>query len=347
MMNSNDDKMINIHNWCALVKPEGILRVSDPKDTSYGKFICEPLERGYGLTLGNALRRTLLSSLQGYAPVALTIRGVQHEFTSIPGVLEDVTDIVLNIKQLRFLVDSYEPQTVTIYSDKKGVVTASNISVNHLVKVVNPEQHILTLTEDKEFYCEIQIRMGKGYVPADMHENLPETIGLIRLDSAFSPILKVAYSVEQARVGQMTNYDKLILEVWTDGTLDTVDAVAYTAKILKEQLTVFVNFDEQILDEVVGVTHTNNDIDPIFYKTVEDLELSVRASNCLKAANVTYVGELVQRTEGDMLKTKNFGRKSLDEIKALLQEMGFGFGMKIENFDKKLQEWKRKMDDEA
>ena len=347
MMSSSDEKKINTHNWSALVKPEGILRVSDPKDKSYGKFICEPLERGYGLTLGNALRRTLLSSLQGYAPVSLTIRGVQHEFTSIPGVLEDVTDIVLNVKQLRFIVNSYEPQTVVISANTKGPVTGRNIVGNHLVEVANPEQHILTLTEDKEFYCEIQIRMGKGYVPADMHENLPESIGLIRLDSAFSPILKVAYSVEQARVGQMTNYDKLILEVWTDGTVDTVDAVAYTAKILKEQLTVFVNFDEQILDEVVGSTSTNNDINPIFFKTIEDLELSVRASNCLKAANVTYVGELIQRSESDMLKTKNFGRKSLDEIKALLHEMGFSFGMKIDNFDKKLQELKRKMDYEA
>ena len=209
---------------------------SDPNDTMYGKFTYEPLERGYGVTIGNALRRVLLSSLQGAAFVAVKISGVQHEFTTIPGVLEDITDVILNIKQVRLGMTTDEPQHLTLSVSKKGPVTAADIMTNANVEVLNPELHIATLTEDMELSMEFEVRMGKGYVPADMHEGLPDTIGLIKLDASFSPVRKVAYTVEQARVGQMTNYDKLILEVWTDGSVLPEDAIAYSAKIIKDQI---------------------------------------------------------------------------------------------------------------
>ena len=249
MLSKQANRLINARNWAVLVKPEQIVRDNDPADPVYGKFVCEPLERGYGTTIGNALRRVLLASLQGAAFVAVKISGVQHEFTTIPGVLEDVTDIILNIKQVRLAMDTDAPQTVVLDVRHKGEVTAGDIQGNQHVEVLNPDLHIATLTEDVEFHLELEVRMGKGYVPADMHEGLAEEIGLIKLDSSFSPVRKVAYSVEQARVGQMTNYDKLILEVWTDGSVSPEDAVAYSAKIIKDQISVFINFDEQISDD--------------------------------------------------------------------------------------------------
>lgn len=293
------------------------------------------------------MRRVLLSSLQGAAFVAVKISGVQHEFTTIHGVLEDVTDVILNLKQVRLRMDTDEPQKLTLFADKKGNVTASNITANQHVEILNPELHIATLTEDIPLEMELEIRMGKGYVPADMHEDLSEEIGLIKLDSSFSPVRKVAYSVEQARVGQMTNYDRLILEVWTDGSLTPEDAVAYSAKIIKDQITVFINFDEHVSGDMHLGSHDNGELNEHLFKSIDDLELSVRATNCLRSANIATVGELVQRTEADMLKTKNFGRKSLDEIKSVLLNMGLDFGMKVDSFDKKLQEWKRKQQNEA
>lgn len=339
--------MINTRNWSELVKPEQVVR--DPKSTEmYGKFVCEPLERGFGTTIGNALRRVLLSSLQGAAVVSLKIEGVQHEFTTIPGVLDDVTDVVLNLKQVRFAMTTDEPQILTIAANKKGEVTAADIQENQRVTVLNKDQYIATLSDDVNFQAEIEIRMGKGYVPAEMHENLSDEIGLIRLDASYSPVRKVAYSVDQARVGQMTNYDKLTLDVWTDGSISPDDAVAYSAKILKDQLTVFINFDEQSSDEDVSKSGKGMEINPNLFKNIDELELSVRATNCLKSANIETVGELVQRTEQQMLKTKNFGRKSLDEIKRVLDELGLEFGMPIDNYDELYEEWqKRKDEDEA
>ena len=313
----------------------------------YGKFVCEPLERGYGTTIGNALRRVLLASLQGAAFVSVKIAGVQHEFTTIPGVLEDVTDIILNIKQVRLAMDTDVPQTVTLNVNKKGEVTAGDIQGNQHVAVLNPELHIATLTEDVEFNLEFEVRMGKGYVPADMHEGLSDEIGIIKLDSSFSPVRKVAYTIEAARVGQMTNYDKLILEVWTDGSVLPEDAIAYSAKIIKDQISVFISFDERISGESGGEGGGSADINDNLFKGIDELELSVRATNCLRSANIATVGELVQRPEAEMLKTKNFGKKSLDEIKAVLESMGLDFGMKIDNFEKKYQEWKRKQHHEA
>ena len=347
MLSKQANWLINARNWAVLVKPEQIVRDNDPADSVYGKFVCEPLERGYGTTIGNALRRVLLASLQGAAFVAVKISGVQHEFTTIRGVLEDVTDIILNIKQVRLAMDTDAPQTVVLDVRQKGEVTAGDIQGNQHVEVLNPELHIATLTEDVEFHLELEVRMGKGYVPADMHEGLSEEIGLIKLDSSFSPVRKVAYSVEQARVGQMTNYDKLILEVWTDGSVTPEDAVAYSAKIIKDQISVFINFDEQISDDSGLGSNDSGEFNENLFKSIDDLELSVRASNCLRSANIALVGELVQRSENEMLKTKNFGKKSLDEIKNVLLDMGLDFGMKVDSFDKKYQEWKRKQHHEA
>lgn len=347
MIIQDGDKLINTRNWSELVKPEQITR--DPKSNeAYGKFVCEPLERGFGTTIGNALRRVLLSSLQGAAVVSVKIEGIQHEFMTMPGVLEDITDIVLNLKQVRFMMTTEEPQHLTLTADKKGEITAAAISENQNVTVLNKDMHIATLTENTPFKAELEVRMGKGYVPAEMLEGLGDEIGVIRLDASFSPIKKVAYTIEQARVGQMTNYDKLILEVWADGSVIPEDAVAYSAKILKEQLSVFINFDEQSSDEEQTAQQSAMDLNPSLFKGIDELELSVRATNCLKSANIRLVGELVQRTEGEMLKTKNFGRKSLDEIRKVLAEMELEFGMTVENFDERYQEWlKRKESDEA
>ena len=262
-------------------------------------------------------------------------------------MLEDITDVILNIKQVRLGMTTDEPQHLTRSVSKKGPVTAADIMTNANVEVLNPELHIATLTEDMELSMEFEVRMGKGYVPADMHEGLPDTIGLIKLDASFSPVRKVAYTVEQARVGQMTNYDKLILEVWTDGSVLPEDAIAYSAKIIKDQISVFISFDERISGESGGEGGGSTDINDNLFKGIDELELSVRATNCLRSANIATVGELVQRPEAEMLKTKNFGKKSLDEIKAVLESMGLDFGMKIDNFEKKYQEWKRKQHHEA
>lgn len=347
MLIKQGERLINTRNWSELVKPSQIVRENETASSMHGKFVCEPLERGYGNTIGNAMRRVLLSSLQGAAFVAVKISGVQHEFTTIHGVLEDVTDVVLNLKQVRLLMNTEEPQRLTLTVSAKGPVTAGDIKTNQHVAVLNPDLHIATLTEDVTLEMEFEVRMGKGYVPADMHEGLSEEISLIKLDASFAPVRKVAYSVEQARVGQMTNYDKLILEVWTDGSVTPEDAIAYSAKIIKDQISVFINFDERISGDSASGSADGGEMNENLFKGIDELELSVRATNCLRSANISLVGELVQRTENDMLKTKNFGRKSLDEIKRVLLDMGLDFGIKVDSFDKKYQEWKRKQQNEA
>lgn len=347
MLIRNGDRLINTRNWAELVKPEKLVRDLNPS-SNYGRFICEPLERGFGTTLGNALRRVLLSSLQGASIVAARIEGVQHEFTTIPGVIEDVTDIVLNLKQIRLAMTTDVAQRLVLSANTEGAVTAAAIKENQHVTVLDPEQHICTLSEDRELRMEFDVRMGKGYVPADMHEGLENEIGLILLDASYSPVKKVAYTVDQARVGQMTNYDKLILDVWTDGSVSPDDAVSYSAKILKEQLTVFINFNENESEAESARRANDIELNPNLFKSIDELELSVRATNCLKSANITLVGELMQRSEGEMLKTKNFGKKSLEEIRRVLEDMGLEFGMKLDNFEQKYQEWlKRKQVDEA
>lgn len=347
MLIKQGERLINTRNWSELVKPEQIVREAGTASELYGKFICEPLERGYGTTIGNAMRRVLLSSLQGAAFVAVKVVGVQHEFTTIHGVLEDVTDVVLNLKQVRLSMDTEEPQIITLSRSHQGVVTAGDIKTNQHVTVLNPDQVIATLTEDVPLEMEFEVRMGKGYVPADTHEGLSEEIGVVKLDASYSPVRKVAYTIEQARVGQMTNYDKLIIEVWTDGSVSPEDAIAYSAKIIKDQISVFINFDERISGDASLGSADSGEINDALYKGIDELELSVRATNCLRSANISLVGELVQRSENEMLKTKNFGRKSLDEIKQVLIDMGLDFGIKVDSFDKKYQEWKRKQQNEA
>jgi DNA-directed RNA polymerase subunit alpha len=347
MLIKQGERLINARNWSELVRPERILREEGAGDGSHGKFICEPLERGYGTTIGNALRRVLLASLQGAAFVAVKIAGVQHEFTTVHGVLEDITDIVLNLKQVRLRMETDAPQRLALRAAGKGAVMAGQIVTAHNVEILNCGQHIATLTEDVVLEMELEARMGKGYVSADMHEGLSDEIGLIKLDSSFSPVRRVAYSVEQARVGQMTNYDRLILDVWTDGSVTPEDAVAYSAKIIKDQISVFINFDDHVPGERGAGCSDNSEWNEALFKHIDDLELSVRATNCLRSANISFVGELVQRSEAEMLRTKNFGRKSLDEIKGVLLNLGLDFEMKLDGFDKKYQEWKRKQQNEA
>jgi len=335
------DKLLNTRNWTQLVKPEQLVR--DKRSTgTYAKLVCEPLEKGFGTTIGNALRRVLLSSLQGVAVVAARIEGVQHEFTTIPGVLEDITDIILNLKQVRMAMSTEAPQRLQLAAKGKGPVTAAAIQENQRVKIVNPEQLIVTLTDDVELKIDLEVRMGKGYIPAEMHGGLEDEIGLIAMDANFSPVTKTAYTVEQARVGQMTNYDKLVLEVWTDGSIRPEEAVAYAAKILKDQLTVFISFDDSDSDEDTS-SFDAQDLDPVLFESIDDLELSVRATNCLKNAGFTLFGELVQKTEHEILEeTRNFGRKSLEELRRLMNKQGFDFGVTIANFDEKYQNWLKK-----
>jgi len=347
MLIRNGDRLINTRNWSELVRPEKLVR--DPKSSStYGRFSCEPLERGFGTTLGNALRRVLLSSLQGAAIVSVNIEGVHHEFTTIPGVIEDVTDIMLNLKQIRLALSSEDTQRLSLSVDKVGAVTAGDIQANQNVTILDPDQVVCTISSPRELKMDFEIRMGKGYVPADMHENIGQDIGLIALDASFSPVKKVAYTVDQARVGQMTNYDKLIIDVWTDGSVTPEDAIAYSAKILKDQLSVFINFDEKESETEGARGGDDSDLNPNLFKSIDELELSVRATNCLKSANISLVGELMQRSENEMLKTKNFGKKSLEEIRRVLEDLGLDFGMKLDNFEQKYQEWlKRKQSNEA
>lgn len=319
-------------NWTELIKPKRLDIEHDSLTSTYGKFSCEPLERGFGTTLGNALRRVLLSSLRGAAITGVIIRDVYHEFSAIPGVLEDVTEILLNLKQVRLKFLSDGVKSLRLEARGEGRVTAGQIITDGTVEILNPELHLATLSADGQLIMEMIAKSGKGYVPAEANKEENQPVGFIPLDASFSPIRKVNYVVTQARVGQRTDYDKLTLEVWTDGSVKPEDAVAYAAKILKDQLTLFINFPE----EAEGVEERPAEEQPLLnenlYRPVTELELSVRAANCLRNANIRYIGELVQKTEQEMLKTKNFGRKSLNEIKEILQEMGLSLGMKLENF---------------
>lgn len=342
MILKDRERIINCRNWTELVKPKQLERDSDSHE-NYGKFTCEPLERGFGITLGNSLRRILLSSLQGAAIVAIKIDGVDHEFSSIEGVQEDITDIVLNLKQVRFFMDTDVPQHLELKAGKQGEVSAGHIIENQHVKVLNPEQYIASLSEDMELRIELEIRMGKSYVPAEQHNEFSDQVGTIVLDASFSPIRKVAYRVEQARVGQITDYDKLILEVWTDSSITPEDSIAYSAKILKDQLTVFVNFDEEMTNKTEPEDHVD-DFDSRLFKSIDDLELPVRASNCLKKANIHSVGELVQKPENELLKSKNFGRKSLDDILKVLHDMNLDLGMQLDSFEERYQQWLQRKD---
>jgi len=319
-------------NWSDIIKPKRLEVDSESYSRFYGKFTAEPLERGFGTTLGNALRRVLLSSLRGAAITAVRIKDVYHEFSAIPGVREDVTEILLNLKQVRLkmLTDGVRILHLDVAGEQE--VKAGDIKSDGMVEILNPGNHIASLAADGQLSLEMTVKTGKGFVPAEANKEEDQPIGYIPLDASFSPIRKVNYVVTQARVGQRTDYDKLTLEVTTDGSLTPENAVAYAAKILKEHLIMFINFEE----EPSGLEEKAMEEPPVLnenlYRSVNELELSVRAANCLRNANIRFIGELVQKTEQEMLKTKNFGRKSLNEIKEILQEMGLHLGMKLETF---------------
>jgi len=319
-------------NWRELIKPKRIEIDPDSYTSSYGKFVCEPLERGFGITIGNSLRRVLLSSLQGAAIVSVKFDEVLHEFSTIPGVLEDVTDIILNLKAIRLKMVDAEEAVIRLSREGEGAVTAGDIETDGSVDILNPDQHIATLNKEGKVNMEMVVRTGKGYVPAEKNKTPDMPIGVIPMDAVFSSIQKVNYLVTNARVGQITDYDKLTLEVWTDGSVLPEDAVAYAAKILKEQMNPFINFEEEAEPEEEDEDVEREKLNENLFRPVSDLELSVRSANCLQNAKISLIGELVQKTDAEMLKTKNFGRKSLNEIKAILEDMGLSLGMKIPHF---------------
>lgn len=317
--------------WREMIKPKGFEVDRETLREDYAKFIIRPLERGFGVTLGNSLRRILLSSMMGSAITAVKFEGVLHEFTTITDVLEDVTDIILNLKQVRFRQYTSDSLTLKVSKKGPGKVTAADIQTSDKVEVLNPEQHIATLGANANFNAEIIVEFGRGYVPTENREK-DLAVGYIGVDALYSPISKVNYSVSNARVGQRTDYDALTLEVWTDGSLKPEEAVALSSKIMKEQLQIFLTFDETMEPSEEARETSSPTLNENLFRSVDDLELSVRSANCLKNANIRYIGELVVRSEAEMLKTKNFGRKSLNEIKEILSEMGLGLGMKIEGW---------------
>ncbi len=327
-------------NWRDLIRPKRLETDGDSLSATYGKFVCEPLERGYGLTIGNALRRILLSSLRGAAITSVKIDNVHHEFTSIPEVAEDVTDLVLNLKGVIVRSTLNRPQSIRI--DKKGPakLLAGDLPQSETLKVLNPDHHLATIAKGGRISMEITVGAGRGYQAADRAKAGGDVIGVIPIDALFSPVRKVNYLVTNARVGQITDYDKLTLEIWTNGTVSPTDALAYAAKILKEHMTIFITFEEGE-ETFAAEEEATAPVNENLFRPVSELELSVRASNCLQNASITFIGELVQKTEAEMLRTKNFGRKSLKEIKEILAGMGLGLGMRIDNWPQLLARWQQ------
>ena len=328
-------------SWKDLIRPKRLEAEKETLTPFYGKFTAEPLERGFGITVGNSLRRILLSSLQGAAITSVKIDGVLHEFSTIPGVKEDATEILLNLKEVRLKLHTEGAKTIRIKSDGPKEVKAGDIITGEAVEILNPDHHIATLSRDAKLSVEMTIKTGRGYVPAERNKEENQPIGAMAIDSIFSPIRKVNYTVTNARVGQITDYDKLTLEVWTDGSIAPEEAVAHAAKILKEQLAIFITFEEEEEAEGTKEPEDNQLLNENLFRSVDELELSVRSANCLKHANIKYIGDLVQKTEAEILATKNFGRKSLNEIKEILTDMGLSLGMKIDNWPP------RRLEDEA
>jgi DNA-directed RNA polymerase subunit alpha len=328
-------------NWRDLIRPRGIHVESESLNDFYGKFTAEPLERGYGITVGNSLRRILLSSLQGAAITAIRTEGALHEFTSVPDVVEDVTEIILNLKEVVLRASSPKTYTVRIEKEGPGIVHARDLQLVDGLQVLNPDHVIATLDKKGPLVMDLTVNVGRGYVPAERNKTPTMPIGTIPIDALFSPIRKVNYTVTNARVGQQTDYDKLTLEVWTNGSVKPQDAVAFAAKILKEQVSIFINFEETEETQYAPAGNEEEPLNENLFRSVDELELSVRSANCLQNANIQLIGELVQRTEQDMLKTKNFGRKSLKEIKEILANMGLSLGIKIDNWPQMLERWKQ------
>jgi len=316
--------------WRGFQKPKRLAVDAETLTEKYGKFSAQPFERGFGTTIGNALRRTLLSSIEGAAVTAVKIEGVLHEFQSITGVVEDATDIILNLKQIPFKLNGEGPKALYLRVDQPGIVTSGQIEADGDVEILDKEIYIATVSEGGKLDMEMRLKRGRGYVSADKNFDSDLGIGFIPVDSVHSPVRKVNYAVDAARLGQITDYDKLTLEVWTNGTVLPADAVGLAAKLLKDHMSIFINFEEEIetdagMDDGRGLLRNDN-----LNRSVEELELSVRSYNCLKNANIQTIGELIQKTEAEMLKTKNFGRKSLNEIKEILAQMGLSLGMKID-----------------
>jgi DNA-directed RNA polymerase subunit alpha len=327
-------------NWRDLIRPKSITLEPEGSSEFHGRFVAEPLERGFGTTIGNSLRRVLLSSLQGAAITAVRIEGALHEFTTVPDVVEDVSDLILNLKEVVFKAAQAKTYTVRIDKEGPGPVYGKDIQVVDGLEVLNPDHLIAVLDKKGPLSMELTVNVGRGWSPADRNKTATMAIGTIPVDSLFSPIRKVNYTVQNARVGQVTDYDKLTLDVWTNGAVKPADAVAFAAKILKEQLSIWINFEET---EETSYQSTSSEDEPLnenLFRSVEELELSVRSANCLQNANITLIGELVQRSEQDMLKTKNFGRKSLKEIKEILASMGLSLGLKIDNWPQLVERWK-------
>ena len=332
MTQTAEEKIPFYRNWRQLIQPEKLEVDKAKHSESYGKFICQPLERGFAATIGNSLRRILLSSIQGAAITVVKIDGALHEFTAMKDVVEDVSEIILNLKQVRIKLNKPDSQTVVI--DKTGpcVVTASDIKGSSFVDIMNGDQVLCTLTGNSRFHAELTVEWGKGYQPAEKQSKENLTIGQIPIDAIFTPVKLIQYNVSQARVGQQTDYDKLTIEIETDGSVKPESALAYAAKILKEQMTIFINFDEGSAEPDTVVIDTPDTENVFLNQPVDDLELSVRSANCLKNAEINFIGELCQKTDQEMLKTKNFGRKSLNEIKALLSERGLTLGQKFDSW---------------
>ncbi len=321
-----------LKNWRDVIKPREVRIESDTRSGTYARFLAEPLERGFGTTIGNALRRILLSSIHGTAVTAVRIEGALHEFQTLPDVREDVADIILNIKELRLRSHSVEPVIMKV--DKQGpcVVTASDITAPGTVEILNPDHVIAHLGDGATLQMEMMVKVGRGYVAAEQNKVEDEDVRWMAIDALFSPVVKAMFNVTSSRVGAHTDYDRLSLEVWTDGSVLPEDGVAFAAKILKEQMAIFINFDEEAEPEPSVDSVAQEEFNENLLRPVEELELSVRSANCLQAAEIRFIGELVQRSEAEMLKTKNFGRKSLKEIKEILAEMGLSLGMKLDNW---------------
>ncbi|MFH1337108.1 MAG: DNA-directed RNA polymerase subunit alpha [Candidatus Zixiibacteriota bacterium] len=319
--------------WKSLQMPKEVSVEQSTMTDRYTKFIVEPLERGFGNTLGTALRRTLLSSIQGTAPVALRIDGVLHEFSNIPGVYEDVTEIVLNVKQLRLKLNGDEPKTLVFETSKKGNYSAKDIKTDGDIEILNPDLHLVKINEDSKFRIEIEVGMGRSYVVAEKNKRDDAPVGTIFLDSMFSPVQKVNCTMENTRVGQRTDYDRLIMEIWTDGSLTPEDALCFSSKILKDHLQLFIKLEEELeMAEEEVIDQETLRIRNLLKTKVDELELSVRSSNCLRAANIQTLEDLVQKTEAEMLKYRNFGRKSLTELNTILSDLGLSFGMDVSKY---------------
>lgn len=328
-------------NWTSMIKPVALEVDYDSLKTDYGKFVAKPLERGYGLTLGNSLRRVLLSSLQGAGIVAVKLEGVEHEFGTLNNVKEEVSEIILNLKEIKFQIKDKEEVSLYLEKTGEGPVKAGDISENANISILNPEHVIANISSGGNIRMEIKVARGKGYVTASDNKEIYDLpIGWIFIDTLFSPVHRVNYTVTNSRVGKRTDFDKLTLEVWTNAGIQPADAVALSAKILRDQLTLFLNFEEE--DEVTHVetkaSATTSPTNDALLRPVSELELSVRSANCLQNANIKYIYELVSKTEGEMLRTKNFGRKSLNEIKEILAGMGLGLGMKVDSIMKQIKE---------